>query len=167
LSRSLGLTDQTVVAIREHCRSLRRLYLRGLSGKISSAALTGLFLPDQDGLLGSIGPLERIGLAGTKTTNDDVVVQLVESTGRTLSSLDLCSCNQLTNKAAVAIAANCGSTLTHLDVSFVHGIELKAFEHLAWSLTGLRSLDVFGCTTLVNRPQLKFSGDRVKVAGLQ
>lgn len=165
LSRSLGLTDQTAVAIRQHCRGLRGLFLCELSSKFSSAALTGLFLPDQDGLLGSIGPLERIGLAGTKATNDDVVVQLVESTGRTLTSLDLCSCNQLTNKAAVAIATNCGSTLTHLDVSFVHGIEHKAFEHLASSLHGLRSLDVYGCTTLVNRPPLNFSG--VKVAGLQ
>jgi DNA repair protein RAD7 len=96
----------------------------------------------------TLGPLEDVLLKGLGGVTDDVVVHLALAGRNTLQFLSLNSCKEVSGKAAVAVAANCGATLERLDISFCRKIPEAAVTHLTEWCPGMKQVWLWGCTQL-------------------
>ena len=165
---SCNVDDLVIMSIRNHCLQLSKIILENID-EMSTTALVGLFIPDSFSSnsnssnqqhqghsyylrAGVIGPLEIISFQGSSNVSDDVIVQLCEQYGKTINSLNLNGCNQLTNRSMAAIWYHCGvENLQILDLSFVRACSEEAMGYLVEKCVKLRQLSVWGCTQLTSK----------------
>jgi hypothetical protein len=173
---SCNVNDLVMMAIREHCVLLSNVTLENLD-EISTTAWMGLFIPDafqtqtqqqqqqqkqQTSSLvfnksiatsrsGMIGPLEIISFQGSSNITDEVIIQLLEVYGRTITSLNLNGCHQLTNRSLAAIWLHSAENLHSLNLSFVRLVTEEGLGTLLERCWKLRNLFVWGMTQLSKR----------------
>lgn len=126
-----------------------------LSSATTSQSVTGFNDADDEELDGfdaypHIGHLGEVLLQGNVSITDDVIIHLVESNRRTLRTLDVNGCHQLTSRFAAALRMYASRTLHSLDLSFVRGISQESLGALVDACVGyeLAKITVWGCTQL-------------------
>jgi DNA repair protein RAD7 len=176
ISGCLLLTDNVLIAIREHCNHLSHLNLADLV-LLSSEALIGLFINNTEiidsynnaqiisvsssssssselittstsSIFNPIGVLQSINLQGIINVNDEVMLHLIESFKTTLINITITSCSNITSKTAVIILKNCYKILNTLEMSFVRGISEDSLGLLVDTCFNLRKLSVWGNSQL-------------------
>lgn len=157
---SYKVADDSIIAIRTHCRALQHLRLVNLA-EVTAAALIGLFVLDQSQgrssnsttkpPTDSLGPLKSVDLQGGVSVFDEAIVQLLSNYGRSLQSLNIHGCNQLTNRAAASIWLHGYQALKTLDISFLRKFSEAAVGKIIDCCGNLELLRIWGCTQITEQ----------------
>lgn len=156
---SYKVADDSIIAIRTHCRALQRLRLVNLA-EVTAAALIGLFVLDQAQVRSSsttklptdsLGPLSSVDLQGGVSVFDEAIVQLLSNYGRSLQSLNIHGCNQLTNRTAASIWLHGYHALKTLDISFLRKFSEAAVGKIIDCCGNLELLRIWGCTQITEQ----------------
>jgi len=138
------LTNKSIGAIGEHCRSLLRLGVEELYG-VTPDAITNLFASAN-----YVSGLEEVSLNRTYA-NDDTVVALAVACGSSLRKLGMHSLSEITDMSLVALTKFSSSNLQEIELSFCRKFTDDGLGQLVDSCPRIRRLDLWGCTQVTDR----------------
>lgn len=154
------LTDTSLRCIREHCSEMRELNISSCLG-FSSLGILSLFVPSETSNNAPNRPLALTSaiLRKLPQLTDEVIVHLTNAAGNNLlDSLDVSSCDKLTDRAIVALRIHCCHSLRDLDISFVRNVTESAMLDLLYHSSTISSVHIWGCSQLKASSFSFFSG---------
>jgi hypothetical protein len=144
-----------LLAIREQCTELRELNISSNS-EYTSPGIMSLFVQSSENFTDGNSKaqsrplmLHSANLSKLANLNDDAVILLCQvASGKTMRSLNISSCNLLTDRSLAAIKIHCSLSITELDISFVRNISQAVVTDMVRRCSSLNRLHIWGCTQL-------------------